>query len=240
MSGIIRIVFIFIVPLFFIPDKCFAMKLFYYDVSFSSQKESGFQFLPNGILKIEQKNFTLFIRPANRVFVAEGQQLLLWPSRKENREILFSEWYYPEGSSLISKPRYFYIEILLRPGLDGYVLYPMKLALINSKGKRIPAKKYVVVEKLLEEPSNYSYGNLLSLAPVDGNQFSVDDEVERNIPINLPNSKLIAFAVRFEISTPSPGDSFGIDIQGLEFMGESVKVSPVYYDTKRTFVEGVN
>ena len=239
MLSIKRIILISIALILFIAGKSFAMKLFYYDISFSSNKESGFRILPNGIMRIKHKDFILFVRPANRLYVAEGQQLWLWPSRKENPGFVFSEWYYPERSSLISKPNYFYIEILLRSREDGYVLYPMKLVVINGRGERIPAVKYVVVEKLLEEPSDYSYGNLLSLAPLDGNQFSVDQEREEDTFIKLPNGKLIAFAVRFNIPPPSPGDSFAIDIQGLKFMNESIKVPTVYYDTKRTYTEGV-
>jgi hypothetical protein len=235
MLNIRKIFFILLLLLFSLTSESQAMKLLYYDISFTSRTESKYGILPNGIVQIEHNDSIIFVRPANKVFVAEGQQLWLWPSRKNIPELFFSEWYYPEDSSLMSKPDYFYIEILLYSKKDGYVLYPKKLKVINSRGELIPAVKYIVVEKLLEKPSNYGDGNLLNFTPLDGNQFSLEREREENISIKIPVKKLIGFAVRFNIPPPSPGDLFTIEIEGIEYMGELIHMPTITYDTKKTY-----
>lgn len=217
-----------------------AMNVFYYDISLSSQKEAKYKVLPNGIVKIKHSDYIIFVRPANKVLVADGQQFLLWSSKKEVSKLPFSEVYYPEGSSLILKPNYFYIEILLRSKKNGYMLYPKKLAIINSRGELIPATKYVVAEGRLEEPGNYGNSFLINFVPFNDNWFRVDEEQDENKFIKLPVGKLIGFAVRFDIPPPTPGDLFSINIQGLEFMSESVEVPIIYYDTRKTYIFEAN
>jgi hypothetical protein len=242
MVKIKNVVLVFIVLSIFLVSECNAMNVFYWDISFSKQRTAQYRILPNGIAKITRKDFIIFVKPANKIHVGDKEQVFLFSFNKRDlrNQSLFSDAYYPDGSSLMSKPDYFYVEVLLYSKKDGYVLNPKKIEIVNSKGERISVERYLVVDERLEGPCNYGDGNLLKPIPFNDECFSIKKERDKSILIDLPARKLIGFAVKFNVPPPTPGDLFTIDIKGFEYKGNPVEVPSINYDAKKTYIWGAN
>lgn len=211
------------------------MNVYYYDVSFVSKKDAKFHILPSGIVKFEKKELNLFIRPVNKLLIKEDEQFLFWSLNKSRSKSIFTEPYYPEGSSLETKPDYFYIEILFNPKVDGLVFYPKRIEIINENGNQIGPTEYIAVEKLLEEPNNSGNSNLFYYI-YNKEWFKYTHKTNVDTAIVLPYKKLIGFAIRFNMFPPSPGESFTIKIDKLEYEGNSIDVPDILFDSKKTFV----
>lgn len=79
----IKRILIFILFLFLLINQSEAMNVFYYNISFSSKGEDKYSILSNGIVKVKNKDFTIFIRPVNKMLIRTEEQFLLKHSRKK-------------------------------------------------------------------------------------------------------------------------------------------------------------
>lgn len=217
--------------------ECKAMKLLYYDISVASNKEAKYAILPNGIIKIELKELIVFVRPANRVFVAEGQQLWLWGSKKPASDLFFSEFYYPEGSSINSKPNYFCVDVLLYSKNEAIKFNPKKTRLINDRGQRTSVSDYMILDNSLQMPFNYGSGHLFNYT-YNHDWFDHAEKLKEDVFIKLPLKKPIGFILIFNDSPPLPGDLFSIDMEGIENSGNQIELPTIHYDSKKTYTFG--
>lgn len=215
------------------------MKLLYYDISFSSNKEKKYDIFPNGIVKISQKDCVIFLRPANRVFAAEGQQLWLWGSKKPIPELYFSEFYYPEGGLLKSKPHVCYVDIILCAKEEGVFFRPKENKVINAEGKIISVLEYVVIDDRPPSPFNYGDTKLFGYT-YNNDWFNLVRRNDEDKIFKLSKGKNIGFILGFSMPPPTPGDLFSIHIDGLEYNGSAIEIPIVEYDSKKTYVFGAS
>lgn len=180
-------------------------------------------------VKIKTPESIIHIKPCNDLTIGYGDQYFPLLPIEKNKKInpyyyyIYYEKYYGDKYATVSAPPpFFYLEILFAPRQEGLSFNPLDVNLIIAK-KIIPANAYIAPEGF------FSGGWGIRLIPYETIKEYLNSEqtVSQNFLLYAKEKR--GFAIKFDIPPPEPGTSFSIQINGLTYQGESLKLPFVEY-----------
>ncbi|MCK5581373.1 MAG: hypothetical protein KAJ18_08885 [Candidatus Omnitrophica bacterium] len=202
----------------------------YYVSQPANKRHAGYEFWPNGIVRIVSPDINLFIQPDNIVNTSNG---IIGSFPAPPIIIMEGDQVINIEESRQNEP--FYVEILVKAQKEGFVFNPMEVhCKLNNQGY-LQASKYINPDKKFRAPKKNGMFTLMMPKPAEYSWRTEKNEKQLDRYYNIPTGKWVGYRIRFDIEAPRPGVPFSIEIKGLKQRDEVVPLPNIQYLKKVKF-----